>query len=274
MHKTQGFDNFRGAGGGAQNGVISTAGWRAGDERYFGRRGHDLEPRAGRRGNWNAGRWDHRAIQSAGSRRQRAGIVEIAQPTGRAANDDPVVAEKRAQLDHILQACLGLEVETTIPQAEVVPGENDETAPFGGGSFQHVRFAGWRCAIPEIKRKVSIGTELHANESSSQDSVATLPAGTPLTQPYWLREEGTPGMFRVDDPSLIGRPENPPAFPVEEVFEVGGQTLVIPDEPVQVTTDSGKGEIRRRLDVIPPVSLSFVSDVALICSRHFASGRS
>ena len=40
-------------------------------------------------------------------------------------------------------------------------------------------------------------------------------------------------MFRVDDPSLIGRPENPPAFPIEQVFEVGGQTLVVPDEPVQ-----------------------------------------
>ena len=34
-----------------------------------------------------------------------------------------MVIEKRAQLDRILQACLGLEVETVIPQAEIVPGE-------------------------------------------------------------------------------------------------------------------------------------------------------
>ena len=46
-------------------------------------------------------------------------------------------------------------------------------------------------------------------------------------------------------------------------FEVGGQTLVVPDEPVQVTIDAAKGEIRRRLDVIPPVSLRFASDVRL-----------
>jgi hypothetical protein len=70
-------------------------------------------------------------------------------------------------------------------------------------------------------------------------------------------------MFRVDDPTLIGRPENPPVFPVEQVFEVGGQALVVPDEPVQVTTNSAKGQIRRRLDVIPPVSLGFGSEVAL-----------
>ena len=74
--------------------------------------------------------------------------------------------------------------------------------------------------------------------SRPRDSAQTLPADTPLSQPYWLREEGTPGMFRVDDAALIGRPENPPAFPVEQVFEVGGQTLVIPDEPVQFMAGS------------------------------------
>ncbi len=36
---------------------------------------------------------------------------------------DPVVAEKRRQLDRALQGCLGLVVETTVPRAEVVPGE-------------------------------------------------------------------------------------------------------------------------------------------------------
>ncbi len=70
-------------------------------------------------------------------------------------------------------------------------------------------------------------------------------------------------MFIVDDATLIGSPENPPAFPIEQVFEVGGQTLIIPDEPVQILTNSAGQEIRRKLDVIPPVSLKFGSAVAL-----------
>ena len=36
---------------------------------------------------------------------------------------DPIVAEKRRQLDRAIQGCLGLVVETTVPRAEVVPGE-------------------------------------------------------------------------------------------------------------------------------------------------------
>ena len=44
---------------------------------------------------------------------------------------------------------------------------------------------------------------------------------------------------------------------------MGGQTLVIPDEPVYVATDAAKGETHQRMEVIPPVSLSFASDVRL-----------
>ncbi len=176
---------------------------------------------------------------------------------------DSVVAEKRAQLDRILQACLGLEIETTISQAEVVPGE---TMKLHHSAVIHsdipVRWVAVR--YPVTKSEVTKGIELAANQSQSWDSTQTLPASTPLSQPYWLREEGTPGMFRVDNPSLIGTPENPPAFPVEQIFEVGGQTLVIPDEPVQILTDSAGHKICQKLDVIPPVSLKFVSDIALL----------
>jgi len=105
--------------------------------------------------------------------------------------------------------------------------------------------------------------DLGSNAPAVYEASETLPANTPLTQPYWLREDHTPGMFVVDDPTLIGRPESPPAFPLEEVFEVGGQTLILPDEPVQILTDAYGREIQRKLDVIPPVSLKFGSEVGL-----------
>ena len=177
--------------------------------------------------------------------------------------DASVVGEKRAQLDRILQACLGLEVQTTISQAEVVPGE---MMKFHHSVVIHssipVRWVAVR--YPGVKRQIDQEIELLTNQSRSLDSTQTLPVDTPLSQPYWLREEGTAGLFRVDDPSLIGRPENPPVFPIEQVFEIGGQTLVIPDEAVQVITNSVNSEVRRHLEVIPPVSLDFVSDIALL----------
>jgi LmbE family N-acetylglucosaminyl deacetylase len=191
---------------------------------------------------------------------------------------DPVVTEKRGQLDRILQACLGLEVQTTISGAEVMPGELmklHHSVVIHSGT--PIRWVGVH--YPAIKSQIDQGKvpsvpaaqniELLPNQPRALDATPTLPASTPLSQPYWLREEGSPGMFRVDDPSLIGRPENRCPFPVEYVFEVRDQTLVIPDEPVQITTNSGNSEVHRRIEVIPPVSLDFPSDIAL-----FAPGTS
>ena len=50
----------------------------------------------------------------------------------------------------------------------------------------------------------------------ARDVSGVLPAGTSGSQPYWLREEGSPGLFRVDETKLIGQPVNPPAFPAKE----------------------------------------------------------
>jgi hypothetical protein len=104
---------------------------------------------------------------------------------------------------------------------------------------------------------------LVSDQPANRDETVTLPARTPLSQPYWLREESTAGMFRVADASLIGRPENSPAFPLEQIFEVGGQQLIVPDEPLQAGSASEKFEARRRLDVIPPVTVNFASDINL-----------
>ncbi|HEV2055871.1 MAG TPA: PIG-L family deacetylase [Methylomirabilota bacterium] len=174
---------------------------------------------------------------------------------------NPVVSDKRQQLDRIIQAFIGLEVETLVDQPEAVPGETlkmRHTAVMRSGL--PVRWTAVR--YPSIQRAVTTVLELRANQSVVRDENQILPATTPPSQPYWLRKEGTAGLFQVDNPSLIGRPENPAAFPIEYVFEVGGQTLVISGEPVQAA-DPANATMRRRLDVIPPVSLRFVSDVQL-----------
>jgi len=175
---------------------------------------------------------------------------------------ETVVDEKRRLLDRILQACLALSVETTVSQPEVVPGE-----PI---MMRHTAIV--RSAVPVLwvatrypgyGREIRDSASLAPGQESMREATRKLPAGTPPSQPYWLREKGAPGMFQVDDATLIGMPENPPPLPVEDVFMVAGQTLVVRDEAVFVATDPAKGDVRLRPDVIPPVFLSFPSPVAL-----------
>jgi len=183
---------------------------------------------------------------------------------------DPVVDEKRAQFDRILQNCLGLTVETTIPNAEVVPGEQmklHSTALVRTST--PVKWLGTRYPGMVEQLPAADVVDLKTNQPLSKDATQILSFNTPLAMPYWLRADHTPGMATVNDDSLIGRPESPPPYLVEQVFNVGGQELDIADVPVQISTDATRGETRRRLDVIAPVAISFANEVQL-----FAPGAS
>lgn len=264
MHKTQGFDNFRGFGG--ANGPRSESfalldGAPATNDILDG-----VDTTWARvPGGAGIGELADTVIAKFDPQDPAASVpvlLEIKKRLVGLAAADPVVNEKRLQLDHIIQECLGLTVETTIPEAEVVPGE-----PLKMHLTASIRSAIvpvlWVAArYPAIKADFPIGAELATDQTVSRDSTATLPASTPLSQPYWLREDHEAGMFRVADPNLIGQPENPPVFPIDQVFEVGGQTLIVPDQPMQVMADRAKGGARH-LDVISPVSLKLASDVAL-----------
>jgi LmbE family N-acetylglucosaminyl deacetylase len=170
-------------------------------------------------------------------------------------SSDPVVKDKREQLDRILRACLGLSVATIAERPEVVPGERL--------SIRHT--VSITAAVPvrwKTAGTISPAKELKPGKPQTIESVLAIPADAPLTQPYWLRADGSSGIYRVDNPGLIGLPENPPAFPIQQVFEIGGQTLVITDEPVFLEEHQGK-QRARSVAVVPPVYLHFDSDVSL-----------
>src|SRR5262245_51477399 len=175
--------------------------------------------------------------------------------------EDPLVSDKRRQLDRIIQACLGLEVDTVADRAEVVPGETVKlrhTAVVRSG--MPVRWVAVR--YPGGHSVTSKAVTLRPNRQAVREATQVVPVTTPPSQPYWLRKEGTPGLFDVDDPSLIGRAENPPVLPVEYVFDVGGQRLVIASEAMPAS-DPARPGLRRRLEVIAPVSLQFTAGVRL-----------
>jgi LmbE family N-acetylglucosaminyl deacetylase len=268
MHKTQGFDNFRGGGGGGAR--TETFQLLAGEPAT-----NDILD--GVDTTWN------RVPGGAEVGRQADEIIAKFDPQNPAASvntllelrkklaalpNGPLVVEKRGLLDKILQACLGLSVVTTVPQAEVVPGEkmNLNFAVSLASSWpvhwQAVRFSATKqeAALPD---NAPLSNAVNHGRFHFDEVTQILPDDTPLSQPYWLREDPTAGMFRVADAKLIGQPENPPAFPVEYIFRVGDQTLVVADEPVEAGTESGKFEARRTLKVIPPVSLHCENEVAL-----------
>jgi LmbE family N-acetylglucosaminyl deacetylase len=174
---------------------------------------------------------------------------------------DPVVTDKRAQLDRIIRSAVGLEVDTAVDRAEVVPGE---AVKLRHRVVVHSRVPVRWTAIryPGGRGAMATPVDLRRDQPVVRDTRWAVPAGVAPHQPYWLRRDGTAGVFAVDDPSLIGRADDPPVVTVEHVFEVGGESLVIRAEPMGALDPAHPG-LRRRLTIIAPVSLRFVAGVEL-----------
>src|SRR5262249_11697825 len=96
---------------------------------------------------------------------------------------DPVVADKRAQLDRIIRACIGLEVDTIVDRGEAVPGE---TVKLHHRVVVHsrtpVRWAATRLAGGN--GAIGKAVDLRADQPVVRETSWIVPAGTPPTQPY------------------------------------------------------------------------------------------
>ncbi|MDX2107345.1 MAG: PIG-L family deacetylase [Candidatus Melainabacteria bacterium] len=177
-----------------------------------------------------------------------------------------VIKEKQKLLDLILQQCIGLKIKTTVRNSDVIPGEAIElhsTATVTSNLEIPVVWSG--LFYPLLNKNVKADVELKPDHPDSIDSKETMPLKVMLTQPYWLYKEGTPGMFHVENPELIGMAENLPTFPIIHTFKIGKEILKIEDEPVQEIKNDRNNLVisTRKLNVIPPVSLWLNHEVAI-----------
>lgn len=170
------------------------------------------------------------------------------------------VAQKLGELDRLIAGCLGLNLV----------GLSDVPAVTPGGDVQLRLEAINRSPVKATLRAIKVAnTRYELNAELPENSLVTnewnlkISESLPFSQPYWLRERGTVGMYEGAPPELRGLPENPPAFPIEVTIEVEGQELSFGLPTVRRTVDPVKGEVRSPLVVTPPVFLNFSSPVFL-----------
>jgi len=165
-------------------------------------------------------------------------------------------AQKKAEIRDLIVACAGLFSEATAADFRVVPGASiDITATAQSRSpakinLREVRFLGGD--ISGQPGAVSVAKPLGTAEIKKTLRVSPE---LPLTTPYWLALPPEPGVFRVQDPALIGLPEAASPLQVEFVFEIEGRALTIRRPITFKWTDPVAGERHRPLEVAPLVSV-------------------
>jgi LmbE family N-acetylglucosaminyl deacetylase len=161
-------------------------------------------------------------------------------------------AQKRAEVDSIIAACLGLNIESsatigTVSAAQPLP------IKFEAINRSKVPVQLLEVRTPVTGETLKLDVPLPTDQFVAKDLAPTLPKEVAWSQPYWLRQPATLGTFTVADQTLIGLPENPPPFPVEVALRVGDQDLRYSVDTKYRTVDPIIGEVRQALVIAPPV---------------------
>lgn len=176
----------------------------------------------------------------------------------------PETTYQLQQLEKIILACAGFWADATSSTPEVAVGDSLKISLRAiRRSPASVRVSGTDFQLAE---EDTVRT-LAENKFTEWSRTVVLPEDFPISQPYWLQEAGTKGMFTVEEQTQIGLPENPAAVSVELPLEIraeGVSSTVRVRLPVQYReVRPDEGERYRPLAVVPPLTVSLQGNIFL-----------
>lgn len=169
--------------------------------------------------------------------------------------------KKISDLETLITACAGLWMEANTDDYIGIPGENVKI------NAQLVKRNNVDVKLNSIsylhQTDTSLTLSLKTNEFFSFKHTEKLASTLPYSNPYWLKEPHTIGLYSVDDPLLIGQPENKSMTSVVFDINVQGLPLKIQRDLVYKYTDPVKGEVYRPFEVLPPATINCAEQVVL-----------
>ncbi len=104
--------------------------------------------------------------------------------------------------------------------------------------------------------KTDADIALKPNENKTINLKGMINESTAITGPYWLEQDPTVGMYKVDDQIMRGKPQNPPQITVHLTYNVGeGANALKLEKDIPVfykNTDPVKGELYSLARIVPP----------------------
>jgi len=177
--------------------------------------------------------------------------------------DEHWKAVKSKELLAIIEACMGLYLEVSSNMPTISGGSSIELN-IEALNRSHTGLKLVSYTISTNNEAVLKNIDLTANQKQNFKTSVIIPRTMETTAPYWLAEQGTLGMYKVDDQKLIGLPETPRTVTVDFKLLINNITpLTITKNVVYRYSKPDKGELYRPFEIIPEVSAS-ISDKVFI----------
>lgn len=176
--------------------------------------------------------------------------------------DDPWVMFKRQELQQVIRNCAGLWLEAIAVDFTAIPGRaiplevmllNRSGYPLTLESI----------AFPFAAQDSTVNQALPAGKAVSIRSAPRIAADQPYTEPYWLRRASETGTYIVEDQTLIGLPEAPPALSAVFNVNIDGRRFRWEVPLYYRWRDPVAGESYRPVEISPAVTVNFEAPLYL-----------
>jgi hypothetical protein len=103
---------------------------------------------------------------------------------------------------------------------------------------------------------IHVDKTLLPNQPLQMEHVVHVPPNVPISSPYWLDQPPKPGIFNVEDPTMIGLPEEPTLLRAEFLLDSGQQSFSVTRSISFKWTDPVEGERYRPVKIIPRLMIN------------------
>ncbi|MEL1242119.1 PIG-L family deacetylase [Flavobacterium flavipallidum] len=168
---------------------------------------------------------------------------------------------KLNEIKNIIASCTGLYLEAVASDDQATPGSEVKI------KIEAIN----RSSIPmELKNIISypnkntteINTLLDNNNTKHLKINLQLPDSTAYSQPNWLKEKPTTGMYQVSDQKNIGIADIIRGVKLEFNMLINGISIPFERDVVYKFNDKVKGEMYNYLDVVPEVSSRIIDKIS------------
>lgn len=176
--------------------------------------------------------------------------------------DEHWKAVKSKEIKEIIASCAGLYLEAVAENQEATPGSAIKL------KLEAINRSDVRIDLTSVKvfpeRKEFLQNKtLNRNNDENIEIDITIPQNASYTDPYWLKKEGTVGMYRVDEQKNIGVPDIIREIKTEFVITTNGVALPYERLVVYKYNDEVKGEVYKPFDIVPDVTTTFSDKVKI-----------
>jgi len=176
--------------------------------------------------------------------------------------DDFWRQQKLKEVDELIQQCAGVYLEAKADNYYATAGDSIKV------DFELINRSKEGFKLKSIKSEIlewdqSFNQQLEQNKKVTLKHQFQLPGTVEISQPYWLKEQGTLGTYAVNNQQIIGKPENDAAINYQVVIDYNGVELTYNMPLIYKWNDPVNGESYRPFVVVPPVFVNFDEETQL-----------